>query len=57
MSFRCHAYVRSIGGSVFAMPRSLVALGSMIESLLCCQHEGWLAFPNLQSRLLDGPGK
>jgi hypothetical protein len=40
-------------GIVFATSRSSVALGSMIKSLLCRQHVGRLALPNLQSRLLD----
>src|ERR1035437_972303 len=44
-------------GSVLAAGRSPVAPGSMIQSLLCCQHVGLLASPNLQRRLLDGAGK
>ena len=44
-------------GTVFATAGSPIARGSMIESLLCRQHVGFLALPNLQSRLLDGAGK
>jgi hypothetical protein len=34
-------------GFVFATARSPVALGSMLQSLLCRQHVGFLALPNL----------
>jgi hypothetical protein len=44
-------------GAVFATARSPVALGPVIESLLCRQHLGRITSPNLQSRLLDGAGK
>jgi len=44
-------------GSIFAAARSLIAPGSMIQSLLCRRHAGLVALPNLQSRLLDGAGK
>lgn len=40
-------------GLVIATACSAVALGSMIQSLLCRRHIGLLAFPNLQSWLLD----
>ena len=39
-------------GIVFAPARRPVAQGSMIQSLLCRQHMGLLASPNLQSDFL-----
>src|ERR1035437_453777 len=53
----CHAQVFIRRGIVFATTRCAVAPGAMIQSLLCPQDVGLLAFPNLQSWLLDGAGK
>ena len=47
---------RSHRGVVFATACSLVAHGSMIQSLLCGQHLDILSVPDFQSWLLDGAG-
>jgi hypothetical protein len=54
---RCYCSLRFHRGVIFATARRPVAPGAMKQSLLCRQHMGLLASPNLQRRLLDGAGK
>ena len=42
---------------IFAMERSVIASGSMIQGLLRRQHVCLLALPDLQGRLLNGASK
>ena len=46
-----------LSAGVFTPARSPVALGAMNEGSLGCLDVGFVAFPDLQRRLLDGPGK